>query len=60
MQVGDLVISRSDKHKEHPMHGIILADRGLSWQKSKMMWLVEWTDGTWGILHECNLEAVCK
>ena len=60
MQVGDLVISRADRHKKHPVHGIIIADMGLSWQKDNMMWRIEWADGTWCVLHESNLEVISE
>ena len=60
MQVGDLVISRGYRNKEHPVHGIIVADMGLSWQKDKMMWRIEWSDGSWCVLHESNLELISK
>jgi hypothetical protein len=61
MQVGDLVKSRATRWmQEQTEFGIIIADKGLSWQKDNRMWLVEWLDGTWGVLHESNLEAVCK
>ena len=61
MQVGDLVQSRATKWMPEQIEfGIIIANKGLSWQKNKRMWLVEWTDGTYGVLHEYNLVAVCK
>ena len=58
MKVGDLVRSRGTNGIPQNEFGIIIADKGLSWQKDKTMWLVQWADGTWCILNECNLEVV--
>jgi len=60
MQVGDLVRSRGTNGIPQNEFGIIIADKGLSWQNHHMMWLVGWSDGSWCVLHEYNLEAVCK
>ena len=59
MKVGDLVISRADRYKEHPVHGIIVADMGHSSCETHM-WRIQWVDGTWCVLHQFNLEVVCK
>ena len=59
MQVGDLVISRAEIYKEHPVYGIIVADVGLSSCKTRM-WHIRWINGTWCVLHQFNLEVVCK
>ena len=59
MKIGDLVKSRATRWMpEQTEFGIIIADKGLSWQKGNMMWLVEWSDGTWCVLHESNLEVI--
>ncbi len=63
MKIGDLVKQRhfkEHKYPKPPMYGIIVGNRGLSWQREYRMWFVEWTDGTCGVLHEYNLEAICK
>ena len=60
MQVGDLVQHRIDKELGLSTFGIIIADRGLSWQQANQMWLIEWTDGQIGVMMEHQLEVVCS